>query len=151
MRRLIFTALFLFTLVGTASAQYYNRMNGMSRMNRSMATQQTPRPEPEPKTPEDVTAERLPIYVEQFGLDPFKTEVLRSYLTDYYDKVFRLQKNEQLKGDAARKEYEFIENDFKENLRTILTEDEVNKFLAIDNFDKKNKKKRKSKKKDKDN
>lgn len=147
MKRIILAAVFFVFLANEASAQYYNRMGGMGRMNRSMS-QPTPRPQPEPKTPEDITAERLPVYVEEFGLDPFKSEVLRSYLNDYYDKVFRLQKNDALKGEDARKEYEFIEKEFKNNLSNILTEDQVNKFMAIDDFDKK---KKKRKKKDKDN
>ncbi len=119
-----------------ASAQYgygypgygRNRM-GSSRM---MSNPGPSGPTEEPPTAIEIAEERLPDYVAEFKLDPFETEVLRTYLEDYFGKVMALQKEKGKDAETMRKDFERMQNDFKSNLKSILTEEEIEKFIAMD-------------------
>lgn len=119
-----------------ASAQYgygypgygRNRM-GSSRM---MSSPGPSGPTEEPPTATEIAEERLPDYVAEFKLDPFETEVLRTYLEEYFGKVMALQKEKGKDAETMRKDFERMQNDFKSNLKSILTEEEVEKFIAMD-------------------
>lgn len=119
-----------------ASAQYgygypgygRNRM-GSSRM---MSSPGPSGPTEEPPTAIEIAEERLPDYVAEFKLDPFETEVLRTYLEEYFGKVMALQKEKGKDAETMRKDFERMQNDFKSNLKSILTEEEVEKFIAMD-------------------
>lgn len=119
-----------------ASAQYgygypgygRNRM-GSSRM---MSSPGPTGPTEEPPTAIEIAEERLPDYVAEFKLDPFETEVLRTYLEEYFGKVMALQKEKGKDAETMRKDFERMQNDFKSNLKSILTEEEIEKFIAMD-------------------
>ena len=119
-----------------ASAQYgygypgygRNRM-GSSRM---MSNPGPSGPTEEPPTATEIAEERLPDYVEEFKLDPFETEVLRTYLEEHFNKIMALQKEKGKDAETMRKDFERMQNDFKSNLKSILTEEEVEKFIKMD-------------------
>ena len=124
--------------IQSLSAQYgYGRGYGgygRSRMGSSMmGASQTPQgPTEEPPTAAEITEERLPDYVAEFELDPFQTEVLRTYLEDYYNEVMALQKDKTKDQETMRKDFERMQNEFKTDLRSILTEEELTKFMEMD-------------------
>ena len=124
--------------IQSLSAQYgYGRGYGgygRSRMGSSMmGASQTPQgPTEEPPTAAEIAEERLPDYVAEFELDPFQTEVLRTYLEDYYNEVMALQKDKTKDQETMRKDFERMQNEFKTDLRSILTEEELTKFMEMD-------------------
>lgn len=124
--------------IQSLSAQYgYGRGYGgygRNRMGSSrMGAGQTPQgPTEEPPTAAEIAEERLPDYVDEFELDPFQTEVLRTYLEDYYNEVMALQKDKIKDQETMRKDFERMQNEFKTDLKSILTEEEVTKFMEMD-------------------
>ncbi|MEH6659077.1 hypothetical protein [Leeuwenhoekiella marinoflava] len=124
--------------IQSLSAQYgYGRGYGgygRNRMGSSrMGASQTPQgPTEEPPTAAEIAEERLPDYVAEFELDPFQTEVLRAYLEDYYNEVMALQKDKVKDQETLRKDFERMQNEFKTDLKSILTEEELTKFMEMD-------------------
>lgn len=126
--------------IQSLSAQYgYGRGYGgygRSRMGMGasrMGASQTPQgPTEEPPTAAEIAEERLPDYVAEFELDPFQTEVLRTYLEDYYNEVMALQKDKIKDQETLRKDFERMQEEFKTDLRSILTEEELTKFMEMD-------------------
>ena len=112
--------------------------------NRSRLPNPGPEPKPEEIQPSDVVAERLPDYQAAFDLDPFETEVLRDILKEYYTTLIALQKDKKMDAETMRKNYEREQEGFKSKLGSILTKEEVEKFLIMD-FSPKAKRKRKKK------
>ena len=117
-----------------ASAQYgYGRGYGRSRMGSSMMGQPGPSgPKEEPPTPAEIVDERLPDYVAEFKLDPFETEVLRTYLEDHFNNVMALQKEKTKDAETLRKDFDRMQKEFKANLKSILTDEEIEEFIAMD-------------------
>lgn len=144
--RLLITALLAFTCT-VASAQYGQQYGNRRRSSISQMPQAKEEP-PKPKTAEEIATERLPTYVSTFNLDPFESEVLRSNLVDHFNKMMALNKNQTLTPKEMREEFERYEKDFKSNLSTILSEDEIEQFIAMD-FSSTGKRKRKKEKKEK--
>lgn len=141
MKYLFFIATVIFLGIYDASAQYgyggggYGGNGyGRSRMGSSMmgagASQQGPREEP--KTSAELVDERINDYVTTFELDPFETEVLRTYLEDHFDNVMGLQKDKTKDAETLRKDFERMQTEFKTNLKSILTDEEIEKFIAMD-------------------
>lgn len=140
MKYLFFIATVVLLGVYDASAQYgygqggYGGGYGRSRMGSSMmgagASQQGPKEEP--KTAAELVDERLGDYVTEFELDPFETEVLRAYLEDHFNNVMALQKDKTKDAETLRKDFERMQNEFKANLKSILSEEEIEKFITMD-------------------
>ncbi|HAX16591.1 MAG TPA: hypothetical protein DIV44_07375 [Leeuwenhoekiella sp.] len=139
MRYLFIIAITLFSMQSIYAQYGYGRGYGgyggygRSRMGSMMGASQTPQgPTEEPPTAAEIAEERLPDYVAEFELDPFQTEVLRTYLEDYFNKVMGLQKDETKDAETMRKDFERMQNEFKADLKSILTEEEVEKLIAMD-------------------
>ncbi|PHQ28600.1 hypothetical protein [Leeuwenhoekiella nanhaiensis] len=137
MRTAVMVVILIVLGVYEASAQYgYGRGYGgygRSRMGSSMMGQTGPSgPTEEPPTAAEIADERLPEYVAEFKLDPFETEVLRTYLEEHFNKVMALQKEKGKDAETMRKDFERMQNDFKSNLKSILTEEEVEKLITMD-------------------
>ncbi len=137
MRTLVIILTLVLMGIYDASAQYgYGRGYGgygRSRMGSSMMGQAGPSSsKEEPPTAIEIADERMPDYITEFKLDPFETEVLRTYLEEYFGKVMALQKEKGKDAETMRKDFERMQNDFKSNLRSILSEEEVEKLIAMD-------------------
>lgn len=137
MRTAVMVVILIVLGVYEASAQYgYGRGYGgygRSRMGSSMMGQTGPSgPTEEPPTAAEIADERLPEYVAEFNLDPFETEVLRTYLEEHFNKIMALQKEKGKDAETMRKDFERMQNDFKSNLKSILTEEEVEKLITMD-------------------
>ncbi|MDP5045307.1 MAG: hypothetical protein NWQ06_10060 [Leeuwenhoekiella sp.] len=140
MKYIFFIATVVLMGVYDASAQYgygggYGGNGyGRSRMGSSMmgagATQQGPKEEP--KTSAELVDERIDEYVTEFELDPFETEVLRTYLETHFDNVMGLQKDKTKDAETMRKDFERMQTEFKTNLKSILSEEEIEKFITMD-------------------
>jgi len=137
MRTLLIVITLVLLGIYDASAQYgYGRGYGgygRSRMGSSMMGQTGPSgPTEEPPTASEIAEERMPEYVAEFKLDPFETEVLRTYLEEHFNKIMALQKEKGKDAETMRKDFERMQNDFKANLKSILTDEEIEKFIAMD-------------------
>ena len=138
MRYIFIIAITLFSMQSIYAQYGYGRGyggyggSGRSRMS-SMGASQTPQgPTEEPPTAAEIAEERLPDYVAEFELDPFQTEVLRTYLEDYFNNIMALQKDQTKDQETMRKDFERMQNEFKTNLKSIMTEEEVEKLIAMD-------------------
>ena len=58
--------------------------------------------------------------------------MLRTYLEDYFNNIMALQKDQTKDQETMRKDFERIQNEFKTNLKSIMTEEEVEKLIAMD-------------------
>ena len=138
MKYIFFIATVFLLGIYDASAQYgYGNRGGgygRNRMGSSMmgAGNSPQGPTEEPKTASELVDERLNDYVTEFELDPFEKEVLRAYLEDHFSNIMALQKEKTKDAETMRKDFERMQNEFKGNLKSILTEEEIEKFIAMD-------------------
>ena len=51
---------------------------------------------------------------------------------DYYNEVMALQKDKVKDQETLRKDFERMQNEFKTDLKSILTEEELTKFMEMD-------------------
>ena len=58
--------------------------------------------------------------------------MLRTYLEDYFNNIMALQKDQTKDQETMRKDFERMQNEFKTNLKSIMTEEEVEKLIAMD-------------------
>ena len=114
MRYIFIIAITLFSMQSIYAQYGYGRGYGgyggygRSRMS-SMGASQTPQgPTEEPPT------------------------VLRTYLEDYFNNIMALQKDQTKDQETMRKDFERMQNEFKTNLKSIMTEEEVEKLIAMD-------------------
>ncbi len=127
--------LFLLVLGATQMQAQYGRGygNGYGGYgSRSRLPDPGPEPKPEEVKPSDIVTERLPDYQATFNLDPFETEVLREILKDYYTDLIAMQKDKTTNAETKRENYERRQKEFKSKLGSILTDEEVEKFVAMD-------------------
>ena len=136
-----------------AHAQYGYGNNGYNRQRTRLPQAGSSQPEPEEIKPSDIVEERMPEYISTFELDPFETEVLRSYLTDHYTEVIALQKNKTASPKEIRESYERSQKAFKKNIGSILNEEEVDQLIEMDfsSSAKRKRKKKREKNKEKNN
>ncbi|MGB5942786.1 MAG: hypothetical protein WBG71_07875 [Leeuwenhoekiella sp.] len=128
----IITVLLGVLTIGTVQAQYYGNGGGRGfGRNRSIAPA-TPQAAPEPPTPQEIVADRLPEYQKTFELDNFQAEVLRVFMEEHLIGIMSLQKDKTLNAEGMRKKYERLQKEFKENLKSIMTEAEVEKLITMD-------------------
>lgn len=141
----------------TLIAQYGN---GYPRQRRNMGYTQ-PRMQPtapkqiERKDAATVVTEQMPMYIEALQLDDFEKEIFKQMLIDHYNNREALLTNPDIA--LTDKQDILIQQDdnFTQELSSILSEEEIEKFKTLnlkkpDKKDKKKKKKRARKKKEDD-
>ncbi|GMN05395.1 hypothetical protein MTsPCn5_07830 [Croceitalea sp. MTPC5] len=143
-----FTTLLLL-LLGTQiiSAQFRNN-NRFGRQQRTAIPQaQTPPPEPEAKTADELVDEQMPKITETLELDPFEEAVVRATLVKYVQKRLELQIL-KLEPKKMKEEYDKLAELQKEELRAGLPEDKYLAYIDLEErrFQGKRKKKKKKKK-----
>ncbi len=143
-----FTALLLL-LLGTQiiTAQFRNN-NRFGRQQRTAIPQaQTPPPEPEAKTADELVDEQMPKITETLELDPFEEAVVRATLVKYVQKRLELQIL-KLEPKKMKEEYDKLAELQKEELRAGLPEDKYVAYIDLEErrFQGKRKKKKKKKK-----
>ncbi len=147
-KRVKFTALLLL-LLGTQiiTAQFRNN-NRFGRQQRTAIPQaQTPPPEPEAKTADELVDEQMPKITETLELDPFEEAVVRATLVKYVQKRLELQIL-KLEPKKMKEEYDKLAELQKEELRAGLPEDKYLAYIDLEErrFQGKRKKKKKKKK-----
>jgi len=108
-------------------------------------------PRNEPKPMAEVITERMPFYIEALQLDDFEKEVFKQMLLENLEKRQAIMKAEEIQINDKRKMLEAMQKELTDNLSTILTEEELEKFKTLKppNEQEVKKEKRKKKKKDK--
>lgn len=144
MRKIIVLALFSLLCISELQAQYGGRGygngygnsngygNGYGRQRSSIPSAGPSQAEPEEIKPSDIVEERLPDYQAEFNLDAFKIEVLRNILEDYYTELIALQKDKTQDAESMRKSYEKEQKDLKSSLTGILSQEDIEKLVAMD-------------------
>ena len=138
----------------TAFAQYgnpyQNRRSNGSRLPNAGPSYQEKR---EPKDMLQVVEERIPFYIEALQLDDFEKEVFKQMLLENLEKQEAIIASEEIKVNDKRKMLEASQKELTDNLSSILTEEELEKFRNLKPPDSREgkKEKRKKKKKNKKN
>lgn len=138
-------------LLGTQiiTAQFRNN-NRFGRQQRTAIPQaQTPPPEPEAKTADELVDEQMPKITENLGLDPFEEAVVRSVLVKYVQKRLELQIL-KLDPKKMKEEYDKLAELQKEELRAGLPEDKYLAYIDLEERQFQGKRKKKKKKKNKE-
>lgn len=91
----------------------------------------------------------LPVCVNEFSLDDFEKEILKSLLTNKFESENAVLEDKKVNREERRKRFIAIDKDFYTELSVIMTTDEIERFkiLDFDQIEKDNKKKKKKKKK----
>ena len=88
----------------------------------------------------------LPVCVSAFSLDDFEKGIFRQLLTRKIERENAVIRNEDIKPEDRSKQFLQIEKTFQEDLKAILTDDEIEQYLLID-FSKENRQDKKEKRK----
>ncbi len=143
-----FTALLLLLLGTQIIAAQFRNNNRFGRQQRTAIPQaQTPPPEPEAKTADELVDEQMPKITETLELDPFEEAVVRATLVKYVQKRLELQIL-KLEPKKMKEEYDKLAELQKEELRGGLPEDKYLAYIDLEErrFQGKRKKKKKKKK-----
>lgn len=146
----VITLLFAQTAFAQFGNPYQNRRTNGSRLPSAGPSYQQTR---EPKDMREIVAERIPFYVEELQLDDFEKEVFKQMLLENLEKQEAIIGSEGIKLNDKRKMLEASQKELTDNLSTILTEEELEKFRNLKPPDSREgkKEKRKKKKKNKKN
>ena len=153
MRKLILITLISFLSgIPVISAQFNRNGNRFGRQSGSTLPQtQTPPPEPEAKTADQLVDEQMPKIVETIGLDPFEEAVVRTTLVKYVQKRLELQIL-KLEPEKMKEEFQKLAELQHEELKASLPPEKFEAYLELEKnrFQTKRKKKKKKKKKNKE-
>jgi len=134
----------------TAFAQFGNPYQGR-RTNGSRLPSAGPtyQPKKETKDMQEIVSERIPFYAEALQLDDFEKEVFKQMLLENLEEQEAIIASEEIKVSDKRALLEASQKALTDNLSTILTEEELEKFRTLKPPDSKEGKKEKRKKKKK--
>ena len=149
MKKLVFITLISFLSgITMLSAQFNRNPNRFGRPSGSTLPQsQTPPPEPEAKTADELVDEQLPKIVETVGLDPFEEAIMRATLVKYVQKRLELQIL-KLEREKMKEEFQKLSELQHEELKASLPPEKFEAYLELEKnrFQTKRKKKKKKKK-----
>ncbi|MEP2935150.1 MAG: hypothetical protein ABJM06_05495 [Gilvibacter sp.] len=93
--------------------------------------------------------EKMELYAVEFELDAFEKAVMKNYLVDFETEKMAILENENVAYDIKEQSVLRLNENLREKLGTMLSEDELNRFAQL-HFGPKQKKKKRKKKKNRD-
>ncbi|WGK65014.1 hypothetical protein [Croceiramulus getboli] len=142
LRPVLLAILFL----GLSHLSYAQNISNIQRGQRGYS----PPPRPytqyagEPVDPQEILAERMPVFKETFDLDNFEYEVMKNILSASYEEQASISNNTDLNYEDKMALIDKQREKTRKELLVILTEEEATTFFNMD-FDKKKKRKKKNK------
>lgn len=97
--------------------------------------------------PNEEVSRMLPKCIEEFTLDDFEKEILKSMLISKFESQNTILEDESNTRDSRKKKMFDLNNNFHKELTSILTQEEVDRFKLMDFTESKEEKKKKKKEK----
>ena len=117
-----------------AYSQFNSQRRGQGRNGSIAPSAGIENREPEKPDFKQMAEERVAIYAQELELDPFTKEVVKTHAKDYYKKKLDIQFDKNLNRDDKLPLLNELEKKYETNLGEVLSQEQVQKILSLEQF-----------------